>query len=496
MRLLVAALLAAAALSASGAAAPQAPPCCGEDFDPQWSSDGSRIAFIRHEPTGLSALYTMAAHGGDERQLMSLGTDFQPNATRQRPLLSPDWTRVALIVGRPSGSGRPALKIESVDGNEAHQLGRDVVSFAWSPDGRHITFHETDRDNHSRLFVVNNDGSGLRSLSTGEAPAWSPDGEHIVFVGINGKVYVMQADGSGRRLLYDGQGAQAYAPSWSPRGDQIAFFAASRLIVVATDGTVLDQTLADHLSGTAQWSSDETLISFEGPNTFTVVRTGTSDRWSFQDHYDPRWSPLANELVASFSGRCLRSAIYRMSMPSASRRLTLDCQIRGTDGPDVLNGTSFTDIITGLAGDDELLGRDGEDRLSGGAGGDTILGGKMGDRLEGGYGADLLVGGSEPDLPTHVDDSLFGGPGPDDLRGGPGPDILSGDAGNDVLRGGPDTDALIGGPGNDRILASGDPVDDLGYAVRDTIRCGGGRHDVAFVDRQDRVSGCETVHRR
>jgi Ca2+-binding RTX toxin-like protein len=206
---------------------------------------------------------------------------------------------------------------------------------------------------------------------------------------------------------------------------------------------------------------------------------------------------LANELTASFDGRCQRNGIYRMPRSGPSRRLTLDCHIRGTERNDTLDGTPFTDIVSGLAGDDELLGEDGQDRLSGGPGADTLLGGDLADRLDGGYGADLLIGGSfEGDPFTQIDDSLSGGPGPDDLRGGPGRDLLNGDTGNDILRGGPDQDILFGGPGNDRLFASGDPTDESGRGIRDVVACGRGRHDVAYVDRQDRVSGCETVHRR
>jgi Tol biopolymer transport system component len=497
VKVLAAAFLIGVALSATGAAAPQSSPCCGEDFDPQWSRDGSRIAFVRREPTGLSAFYTMASGGGDERRLVSLGSDY--SSWRQRPpLLTPDWTRVALI-GVASALRRPSLQIKSVDGSQVREIGSNVVSFAWSPDSRHIAFHETDSGNHSTIFVAESDGSGLRSLGPGEAPAWSPDGSRIAFVSPAGLLYEMQADGSGRRLVYDGHGAQVYAPSWSPLGDRIAFYGASSLIVVASDGTRLYDTFADYLSKPPKWSFDGSLIASEGPNIFSVLRIGTTDRWSFQDRFDPSWSPLANELTASFSGRCRRSAIYRMSVTSTSRRLTLDCHIRGTDAPDVLKGTSYTDIITGLAGDDELLGADGADRLIGGPGGDTLLGGNMGDRLEGGYGSDLLIGGNigrDYSDPTDVEDSLFGGPGPDDLRGGAARDILSGDAGNDVLRGGPGADTLYGGPGSDRILASGDTPDEFGRPVRDIVRCGAGRHDVAFVGRQDTVHGCEIVHRR
>ena len=126
MKLVAAALTAVAALAASGAAAPSSSTCCRgtpiEDFDPQWSSDGSRIAFIRHEATGIntgpSTLFTMAADGGPVRRLMLVGEDYQPTFSLQRPLLSPDWTKLALLV-RGSAPGSLALRIETVDGATA-----------------------------------------------------------------------------------------------------------------------------------------------------------------------------------------------------------------------------------------------------------------------------------------------------------------------------------------------------------------------------------------
>ena len=492
MKLVVAALVTFAALSAAGAAAPQSSTCCPSDFDPQWSQNGSRIAFIRLETSGLSAFYTTASTGGDERRLMSLGEDF---GTWQDypPLLSPDWTKVALI----EGASQRTLKIESVGRTEVHEIGSGVFSFAWSPDGGRIAFHETDSANDSKIFVVNSDGSGLRTLAAGQSPAWSPDGDRIAFVAPDGRLYVVNADGSERRLVYDGNGAVAYAPSWSPHGDRIAFFAAGQLVVISIYEPRVESVPVDYEPKPPRWSPGEALIAVEAPSGVSVVQIGTPNFWSFPNRSNPSWSPEENFFAASFRGPCDQNGIYRITVPSTSFRLTSDCHIRGTSAPDVLTGTPFRDIMIGLAGDDELSGGDGVDRLIGGPGADTLLGGKLGDRLEGGYGADLLIGGSfQQDPYVTFDDRLIGGPGPDDLRGGPGDDSLTGGAGNDVLRGGTGEDSLYGGPGNDRIFASGDPTDVHLRVAHDFVACGAGRHDVAYVDRHDHVSGCETVHRR
>lgn len=449
MKVLAAALLVVAALSATGAAAPQSSTCCLDapvsDVDPQWSKDGRRIAFVRYEKTGLSTFVTMAAGGRDERRLVSLGSDYLPNASWQRPLLSPDWTKVALI-------HYSTLKVRSVDGSDVHEIGAGVRRFDWSPGSKRLAFDQTDSGNNSEMFVVESDGSGLRSLGGGQSPAWSPTGDRIAFVAPSGNLYVMQADGSGRRLVYDGHGAVTYFPSWSPQGDRIAFFSRSTLIIVATDGTRLAEIPSDYEMKPPQWSFDGTLIAVETPPATSVVRVDPWEQWQFEGHRDPSWSPVANELTASFDGRCRTYGIYRISVGAKSRRLTLKCHIRGTDGPDVLTGTPSADIISGLGGDDQLLG-----------------------------------GGAE--------DLLFGGPGPDDLRGGPGRDSINGNAGRDVLRDGPGNDGLRGGPGNDRILAAGNSGRRFDEPSRDIVDCGRGRHDVAFVDAIDRVSNCETVHR-
>jgi uncharacterized repeat protein (TIGR01451 family) len=94
-------------------------------------------------------------------------------------------------------------------------------------------------------------------------------------------------------------------------------------------------------------------------------------------------------------------------------------------------------------------------------------------------GADSITG-------TAGDDLLYGRAGNDRLNGGRGNDVLYGGAGNDVLNGGAGRDRLYGGPGNDTLRAQD--------GRRDTVDCGPG-HDVAYVDRVDRISGCERIIR-
>jgi Ca2+-binding RTX toxin-like protein len=86
------------------------------------------------------------------------------------------------------------------------------------------------------------------------------------------------------------------------------------------------------------------------------------------------------------------------------------------------------------------------------------------------------------------DDQLDGGRGRDRLWGTDGDDLIRGGIGRDRLKGGPDRDRILGGPANDRIYARD--------GERDDVNCGGGTGDVVFVDRLDKVAGCEHVHLR
>ncbi len=110
----------------------------------------------------------------------------------------------------------------NADGSEQRRLTRDGGAPAWSPDGRRIAFVSSDG-----IYVMNADGSGERLLTRAAvrypaSPVWSPDGRKIAFVS-NWQVWVMNADGSGQRMLTRTSRARNVALAWSPNGQKIAF---------------------------------------------------------------------------------------------------------------------------------------------------------------------------------------------------------------------------------------------------------------------------------
>src|SRR5437660_2896397 len=206
------------------------------------------------------------------------------------------------------------IYVMNADGSGVTQVTHNTINEfdpIWSPNGQQIAFGRISGCCAAAVVVINADGSGERVLADNGFPgAWSPDGRQIAF-NRNGDVYVMNVDGSGvTQLTHDGT---ASPTAWSPNGQQIAFISTrdgdEEIYVMNTDGSGV--TRLTHSPGRdegdrAGWSPDGSRIVFSSDrdggqlHVFVMNADGSAvtqlTSGPFVDD-DPVWSPDGQQIA-------------------------------------------------------------------------------------------------------------------------------------------------------------------------------------------------------
>lgn len=139
-----------------------------DDYDPAYSPDGRRLAFVSTRDGGVPRLHVMDADGGEPRLLADLG-----GAVR-RPMWSPDGRRLAVQL---TDRGEETVYVVAADGSGWGRMGTGLLP-SWIPDGRGVTFTENDS-----LFWRPSEGGSRRFLAAdARAGRPSPDGRWMAFV--------------------------------------------------------------------------------------------------------------------------------------------------------------------------------------------------------------------------------------------------------------------------------------------------------------------------
>jgi molecular chaperone DnaK len=220
------------------------PALSGANANPMMQRSRTSIIYLN-----AGKLRVMASDGSGDRRLLKrdpAGCDRVAHAS---------WSQAdpnVMLISCRISSSKYTLLVTSMEGRLIRRLDTEdkvIGDFGISPDGQTVVYWATDEpgEDGGALFTLPIIGTGSPKELTDSGPgvdadpAWSPDGTQIAFrrtVDGNQDVYVMNADGSGERVIADTP-ADDFKPCWSPDGKSLLIIS-NRRSAAGAAGTTYD----------------------------------------------------------------------------------------------------------------------------------------------------------------------------------------------------------------------------------------------------------------
>lgn len=228
-----------------------------DDFEPDWSPDGQRLAFVSYRDGGSGHIFVMDRDGGNVQQLTSGSGGYLS------PRWSPDGNLIAI-----SRSG--TLMVMDADGSNIRTVlapQREEVAEpcrgpgfpgGWSPDSKKLTYYSASATRQTGEICTIDVSSGdvdvvvKEPLALHAEPVWSADGGYLAYRSIRGDnsdVYTIDLSSREEKRLTDPPEVDA-EPEWSMDGEWIAFvsyreFPNSDIYIMRKDGSDVRRLTTD-----------------------------------------------------------------------------------------------------------------------------------------------------------------------------------------------------------------------------------------------------------
>ncbi len=324
-----------------------------------------------------SVVLAVGVLGGTLAGYLALSRAFGDNAEQQQPAGPQNGSLVVVRTEQPDTSEqRNHLELVPADGSPPERLTRDtsdwVKYLGYSPDGRYVSYTQTDGGAKSSITIIDLVTGGQTSLGddTAIGGAWSPDGTQIAYwdLGtedalVGGGIRVVPADRSGPGRIVTGDSVVVGRPSWSPDGSEIAFEGLDGgtpyvMVLDLATGDVRKVTFTDgDRDPNPIWSPEGTMIDFAFQGGIWQVESSGDAKPtllagpSFVEHSsqrfpdslaNPSWSPDGRLMMYVLDG----SDIIGGSETSGYRlAYTHEVYVDALDGSPPTHVTSGSEVV-------------------------------------------------------------------------------------------------------------------------------------------------------